>query len=508
MCFRKDNLDMQLTWHNYKYYPYEKDLALREIQSLLTPDLIEVSEKGVNVKHPVAPEMAQRLVYFAGYTNELGLPPVNTMQRILEQVNGSNTSRQATRYSAHGLHEYKGKFNPQVAKAILNIFAAKPGQTVLDPFCGSGTSLVECAHLGIDAIGTDINPLAVFIANAKLRSLQIPAERLLRDGISCLIDAEKYSCIHFVGDERDIYLQSWFPMDYLQQIEKLRIAIKQSGSASTNIMLVIASNLLRDYSLQEPHDLRIRRRKSPFPEKSFFQAYREALEAFCKKLSDFQRNVGVVEIKQRAINIDCKNAMGHDGLGANTFDLALTSPPYATALPYIDTQRLSLVWLGLLTPSEVKLLEAELVGSREIRGAGKKNLLAHLEKNEDGLPETEAHFCLQLQQALSETDGFRRQAVPRLLYRYFSAMSDVFASVRGVVKEDAPFGLIVGGNHTVLGGTRFDINTPQHLANLAVSRGWQHVETIPLQTYKRYGLHQNNATTTEALIVLKAAASN
>ncbi|MEW9721973.1 hypothetical protein AB3H31_24110 [Escherichia coli] len=87
-------------------------------------------------------------------------------------------------------------------------------------------------------------------------------------------------------------------------------------------------------------------------------------------------------------------------------------------------------------------------------------------------------------------------------------MSDVFASVRGVVKEDAPFGLIVGGNHTVLGGTRFDINTPQHLANLAVSRGWQHVETIPLQTYKRYGLHQNNATTTEALIVLKAAASN
>ena len=128
---------MQLTWHNYKYYPYEKDLALREIQSLLTPDLIEVSEKGVNVKHPVAPEMAQRLVYFAGYTTELGLPPVNTMQRILEQVNGSNTSRQATRYSAHGLHEYKGKFNPQVAKAILNIFAAKPGQTVLDPFCGS-----------------------------------------------------------------------------------------------------------------------------------------------------------------------------------------------------------------------------------------------------------------------------------------------------------------------------------------------------------------------------------
>lgn len=498
---------MQLTWHNYKYYPYEKDLAVREVQSLLTPDSIGISDKGISVKNPVTPEMAERLVYFSGYIPELSSAPVNTMQRILEQVNGSNINRQATRYSAHGLHEYKGKFNPQIAKAILNIFAATPGQTALDPFCGSGTSLVECAHLGINAIGTDINPLAVFIANAKLHSLQIPAEQLLSEGRACLANAEKLPHMPLTCDERNTYLQSWFPLDYLQCIEKIKYSIENSGGVSTDILLVIASNLLRDYSLQEPNDLRIRRRKSPFPEKTFFQAYKEALQSFCIKLADFQQNVGMIEVKQRAINIDCKKAVGHESLGAGTFDLALTSPPYATALPYIDTQRLSLVWLGLLAPSDVMLLEAELVGSREIRGAGKKTLLAILEGNEDKLPDTEASFCIQLQQALSETDGFRRQAVPRLLYRYFSAMSDVFASVRGLVKESSPFGLIVGGNHTVLGGTRFDINTPQHLANLATSKGWQHVETIPLQTYKRYGLHQNNATTIEALVILKAMAS-
>lgn len=507
MCFKKDNKDMQLTWHDYKYYPYEKDLALREIQSLLNPDSVESDDGGVNVNNPATAEMVERLVYFAGYTPEPSSTLVNTTQRILEQVNGNNINRQATRYSAHGLHEYKGKFNPQVAKAILNIFAAQPGQTALDPFCGSGTSLVECAHLGIDAVGTDINPLAVFIANAKLHSLQISAEDILKEGMSCLISAEKYPRIPLANDERNAYLQSWFPADYLQHIEKLRCTIEQSGTLSTDILLVIASNLLRDYSLQEPHDLRIRRRKSPFPEKPFFQAYREALQAFCSKLSDFQQNFGIIRIKQRAINIDCKKAVGNTDLIPGSFDLALTSPPYATALPYIDTQRLSLVWLGLLAPSDVMLLEAELVGSREIRGPGKKTLLAILEGNGDALPDNEANFCLQLQKALAETDGFRRQAVPRLLYRYFSAMSDAFASVRGLVKQGAPFGLIVGGNHTVLGGSRFDINTPQHLANLAVSRGWQHVETIPLQTYKRYGLHQSNATTTEALIILKAQAS-
>jgi site-specific DNA-methyltransferase (cytosine-N4-specific) len=325
--------------------------------------------------------------------------------------------------------------------------------------------------------------------------------------MSCLINAEKYPQIPLVNDERNAYLHSWFPADYLQCIEKLRYIVEQSGTPSTNILLVIASNLLRDYSLQEPHDLRIRRRKSPFPEKTFFQAYREALQAFCSKLSDFQKTFGIIKIKQRAINIDCKKVVGNTDLIAGDFDLALTSPPYATALPYIDTQRLSLVWLGLLAPSDVMLLEAELVGSREIRGLGKKTLLTTLENNGDELPDNEANFCLQLQEALAETDGFRRQVVPRLLYRYFSAMSDAFTSVRRLVKKGAPFGLIVGGNHTVLGGSRFDINTPQHLANLAVSRGWQHVETIPLQTYKRYGLHQSNATTTEALIILKAEAS-
>lgn len=497
---------MQLTWHPYKYYPYEKDLALREIESLIRPSAIEARGNGFNVAQPSHPELASRLVYFAGYAPDNAAATAKTQQSILERINGNGVNRQSTRYSAHGLHEYKGKFNPQIAKAILNVFAAQPGQAAIDPFCGSGTSLVECAHLGISAVGTDINPLAVFIANAKLLSLNIPAEQLLSDAASCLAEAKCSRQSPLLDDERGEYLQSWFPADNLQNIERLRLAIEAFDGESSQVLLVIASNLLRDYSLQEPHDLRIRRRKSPFPDMPFFQAYEEAVRAFCTRLLDAQQALGVIEAKQRAIHVDCKIAPDHPALRPGTFDLALTSPPYATALPYIDTQRLSLVWLGLLAPSDILSLEAELVGSREIRGQSKKTLLTALESNDARLPCTEADLCVRLQHALSESDGFRRQVVPRLLYRYFSGMSDAFASVRRLVKLNAPFGLIVGGNHTVLGGTRFDINTPQHLANLAAARGWQHVETIPLQTYQRYGLHMNNATTTEAMVILRARA--
>lgn len=158
----------------------------------------------------------------------------------------------------------KGKFNPQVAKALLNIFNAHPGQLALDPFCGSGTSLVECGHMGIKSVGTDINPLAVFLANAKLQSLGIPADRLLADATAGLSRARRSKATPKLEGEQGDYLQSWFPIEYLADIERLRLAIEHTGEVSAPVLLAIASNLLRDYSLQEPTDLRIRRRMSPF----------------------------------------------------------------------------------------------------------------------------------------------------------------------------------------------------------------------------------------------------
>ncbi|GAB2180938.1 hypothetical protein DLREEDagrD3_11610 [Denitratisoma sp. agr-D3] len=494
---------MQLAWHNYKYYPYEKDLALREIKSLLSPASIQVAEDVVQLERPTRPDLASRLVYFSAASQD-GVPPIQTQQSLLERVNGNGVSRQSTRYSAHGLHEYKGKFNPQSAKAMLNIFDAQPGQLALDPFCGSGTSLVECAHMGISSVGTDINPMAVFLANAKLKSLGMPAKQLLASAIQSIKVARRSRAVPKLAGERGEYLRSWFPMEYLPAIERLRQSIEDNAGDGAPILLALVSNLLRDYSLQEPHDLRIRRRTSPFPEMPFLDAYEDAARTYFTRLADAQQTLGVADPDSKAIHVDCKKADNHPNLQPESFDLVLTSPPYATALPYIDTQRLSLVWLGLLPPSDILTLEAELVGSREIRGRNKKELLQALEANEAMLPEREYELCVRLQNTLSGDDGFRRQAVPRLLYRYFASMADAFSSIRRLTKPNAPFGLIVGGNHTVLSGRRFDIDTPAHLANIATTRGWQYVETIPLQAYQRYGLHMNNATSTEALVILRS----
>jgi hypothetical protein len=494
---------VRLTWHSYRYYPYERVLAAREIAALLDSPVQHEVADGIELTGADDSEPASRLTYFAGVMNGHGL--VETTQSRLESAARLGKNRQATRYSVHGLHEYKGKFNPQVAKAILNIFGIAPGQRVLDPFCGSGTMLVECAHIGALGYGTDLNPLAVFLANAKQQALATPADTLhaILGRLSASLKRTKRWQTKIANDARGAYLQAWFDLDVLQIIEIVGSKIRDVVGAHAPIFLAIASNLLRDYSLQDPKDLRIRRRKSPLPETPFVDALLAACAQFVERIEATQAVLGTKLSPGQAVRRDV-TALEPAEFPA-LFDAAITSPPYAMALPYIDTQRLSLVWLGLLKPQRILGLEAELIGSRELRGPnnGKDDLAAGMRTNDARLPKPEVAFCRKLQKALGSADGFRRQAVPILLYRYFAAMQQSFHSIRSIMRPRAPFALIVGHNHTVLGGIRFGINTPSHLASIASGAGWDVEELIPLQTYRRYGYHMSNAIEAETLIMLR-----
>src|SRR4051794_14327894 len=87
------------------------------------------------------------------------------------------------RYTHH-LFRYPAKFHAPVARGLLETFTS-PGARVLDPFCGSGTLLVEGALTGRHAVGHDIDPLAVFISSVKSKPLRKAAllttlDRILR----------------------------------------------------------------------------------------------------------------------------------------------------------------------------------------------------------------------------------------------------------------------------------------------------------------------------------------
>lgn len=493
---------MRLSWHRYQYYPYERELALREVTAVLKTNSAQTIDGGLEIEHYEDASSAGQLTYFAGYVNGRGY--TQTVQARLEDAARVGKNRQATRYSVHGLHEYKGKFNPQVARAILNIFNVRPSQRVFDPFCGSGTTLVECVHRGALGYGTDLNPFAVYLANAKLLALSTPAVSLrdILGKIAGRFNQTRRWNTTIAKDARGAYLQSWFDSSILHVIEIAAHTIKEEAGSHAPVFLSIASNLLRDYSLQDPGDLRIRRRKSPLPNTPFVDAFVRAAEQFLDRVESAQTVLGVKKRAGEAMLCDVTSIK--QKRFQQFFDAALTSPPYAMALPYIDTQRLSLVWLDLLPADRILGLESELIGSRELRGSNRRDIVTRMRGNEANIPEAQADLCLELQKALTPADGFRRKAVPTLLYRYFASMQESFRSIQSVMKPSAPFALIVGHNHTVLGGVRYDINTPAHLASIASNVGWKVDELIELQTYHRYGYHMSNAVGAETLLMLRA----
>ena len=494
----------ELFWHKYKYFPYERELARREAAALSRVFDISESDTGINLKRPLSREQVERLVYFSGASDGVDFYP--TLQAQIEKINGNGQNRQTTRYSAHGLHEYKGKFNPQVVRSILNVLGIPRNGKVLDPFCGSGTSLLECAHFGASGIGTDINPLAAFIANAKLTAFRTPAATMRQELAAVLKRRSRIrKPLSSSSTERTEYLESWFTPPILEELDTLRRAINEAANYARDPLLAVLSNLLRDYSLQDPEDLRIRRRKTPLPAVPIRDAFENATNSLIEKLEATQPLIDAHKAEGFALNIDIREADKQKVLSGHTFDCVITSPPYATALPYIDTQRLSLVWLDFISPSEILPLESELIGSRELRGKGRREeLRARMVNNSSSIPEEQALFCMQLQSALTSNDGFRRHAVPLLMYRYFEQMSQAFLAVRKIVNRGIPFALIVGGNHTTLGGRKFDIDTPHNLASLAEAQGWSLDERIPLQTYQRYGYHHRNAVKNESLLILRA----
>jgi site-specific DNA-methyltransferase (cytosine-N4-specific) len=271
---------------------------------------------------------------------------------------------------------------------------------------------------------------------------------------------------------------------------------------------MILSDILRDVSLQEPLDLRIRRRKSPPANMPAIPLFVDHLLSWGKILLKARQSIQLdPQAVQEAILGDVRQAV--DVLGGSypsrKFDAAITSPPYVTALPYIDTQRLSLALLGLVDAADIRATEQRLIGNREISNRGRLAWEKVLQDNQSGLPAACWHFCCELAAAVDpEKDGFRRQNMPALAYQYFSDMARMFEQVRRLLRPAAQFVLLVGSNQTKLGGRQFVIDTPTLLSIIAEEHGFKKVEGLELDTYQRYDVHQLNSIRTETMLILEA----
>jgi site-specific DNA-methyltransferase (cytosine-N4-specific) len=442
--------------------------------------------------------------------------------RLERSVSSNSTNRQRTRYSSHGLHEYKGKFNPQVVRAIGNIIGLNAGSTVLDPFCGSGTVLVEALHNGWTADGFDINPLAVEIANAKIDALAaspsqlLSAYRTLCDSLAhwrslgvdgdALTTKERAALSKRAALLEDLpnrqYLLKWFAADILLQIHAVLASIAQiQNSALRRIFRIILSDQLRAVSHQDDGDLRIRRRKVPLQNADVIARFLNAASA---RISDITSASDIIGVSRRAAAASIADVREPLRNCRSRFDAVITSPPYAMALPYIDTQRLSLGMLGLLESSSLSRVEETLIGSREISAATRRRIEDEMHSRNVALPASATRLCRRLFRSLADSDGFRKQNLPALLYRYLAGMRSFLVEVSSNLSLGAHVAMVVGCNETTIGGVRRTINTPELLADIAQSVGYAVADVMPLDAYQRFGVHAANSIREESLVLLRA----
>lgn len=504
----------------YRMWDYERELRAREIKSL-TGSAVKASlaTKPVELRlQQPALWQVRRLTFTGGFTLGIGQGRgQSTWQEVLENGDADPAKRKDPKYVTHGLHPFKGKFYPQLVKSLLNISGTPVGARLFDPYCGSGTTLLEGMLNGFAAYGCDFNPLAEKIARAKTGILAVPRDivdlsiRALLDQLSHQQSALPDTLEQFAKGTHEELL-NWFPEPVLYKLNWLLGQVRLWGNQElVDFFEVIVSSLVREVSHQDPADLRIRRRKRPLEDAPVLEMFRDRLEQQHHRLQKYWLVAGRQPGRLVPPNITCGDSRQIEvlhtlGLDPGSVDCVVTSPPYATALPYIDTDRLSLLAIMGIPSRDRSDLEENLTGSREIRQRAKREAEAQLLDGsaDNVLPSEVVTSIRRIYEAnKSAKVGFRRANMPALLWRYFTDMKRNLAQIARVLKPGAKAFYVVGDSRTRAGGAWVQIETCKKVALIGEVVGLSLIETIKIDVTTENLKHIRNAITKNQVIVFE-----
>jgi tRNA G10 N-methylase Trm11 len=519
VILRKPSCDVKMSLEKapYRLWPYEDVLRKKEIIAVLGKTPNQLSNGTLTLKiNALSTEHVKRLTFtHCFHAEEISKEP--TWQASLENGDAlPATSRKDPKYVTHGIHAYKGKFYPQLAKCLFNLAGLKPGQIVLDPFCGSGTVLLESYLNGLRGFGTDINVLAIKIARTKTEILEVDPylrDRILsrfQDRIETLDPSD--SKLALFPDSSREELLAWFPRIVLLKLAALLESIETVSEPSVRECLeILTSSIVRDVSHQDPKDLRIRRRAKPLKDAPVFELFSRRLAELRLRLKQFSERAKEAPcqfLPTKALIGDSRSlkSFGQLGIKEASVDAIVTSPPYATALPYVDTDRLSLLLLFGLTSKRRTAIEEALIGTREISKKRKSHLENTIDEGRFELlrSKTARSIILEVRRRNANSFvGFRRQNMAALLYAYFRDISTVMTNLDSVLKEGASAFFVIGNTKTTAGGKVIQINSAQVLREIGRGLGWKVAETVPITVTTENRRHSKNSITENEIIWFK-----
>ena len=519
VILRKPNqaVDVTLIPPAYRMWDYETILRKLEIESLAG---IKLKGRDLTKSISINASLLQlsafrRLTFSSAYRVEGDSSVAQpTWQKLLENGDAESAKRKDPKYATHGLHPYKGKFYPQLAKALINISGVPSGARILDPFCGSGTVLLEGMLNGFAAYGCDMHPLAAKITRAKTEIFSVD-RGVTEHALRSLLDRVRRPPSRFAGGRNQFKpevlgeLESWFPKLVLDKLEWLLAQIRLFGEPRlVEFAEIILSSIIRDVSQQDPSDLRIRRRKEPISDAQVLELFEERLQAQLNRLIKYWaiagRQPGAI-IPPVVYEGDCRlpGTFKDMGLDIGKVDCVVTSPPYATALPYIDTDRLSLMAIMGIASSKRANLEENLTGSREIRKVARAELEEALmsRKANEMLPTPVVSSLRNILTANRSGDvGFRRENMGALLWRYFADMHANLKAISKILKPNGVAYYVVGDSRTNAGGTWTAIETCRHIREIAEMAGLKSRTLLDISVSTENFKHIKNAITENAIL--------
>lgn len=240
----------------------------------------------------------------------------------------------------HNLHPWPAKFIPQIPAAVIAA-CSDPGERVLDPFAGCGTTAVEALRTGRAVVATDINPLAVLITEAKAS----PPGMSDRRRVAAWADelgpvAVSRGLLDMAPPIPNI--DYWFDPPVIAQLSHLLRLIDEFGVANA-FLRVVFSSIVNAVSHQES-ETRYRRVDRDIGARDVLDRFRSRLRRGLAMAQAFDSAVGIGDTTASIACCDARDlTLAADGASC---DLAIFSPPYPNAFDYHLYHRFRLFWLG------------------------------------------------------------------------------------------------------------------------------------------------------------------
>ncbi len=274
------------------------------------------------------------------------------------------------------IHPFPARMAPDLALERLGCIGGR--SRVLDPMAGSGVVLRQAMELGHEAIGFDLDPLAVLMARVWTtpvsdESVERWAAYVMDEARTVDPGAVKLDWID--GDEETkSFMAYWFEEPQRSDLRRIAFALHKlaceggdEGAADLNLLRLALSRIIvtkepcaslaRDTSHSRPHKVR---QASGF----------EVFPAFERSIGFLRRHLAGHPF-QGAADIELGDARRLDNIGNGTIDVVMTSPPYLNAIDYLRGHRLALVWLGYGV-GELRKIRSNSIGAE--RGPDKGSL--------------------------------------------------------------------------------------------------------------------------------------